>query len=155
MSEQVVVSDASCLVVLARIGEMSLLQQLFGAVRITREVAEEFGEQLPDWIQIVEVADKDKVKFLELNLDKGEASSIVYCLEQNEPTLLIIDERKGRRIAAEFKINIIGTLGLIIKARQKNLINSVEEILEKLERADFRISQSLKIEILKMFGEQL
>jgi predicted nucleic acid-binding protein len=44
MSETIVVSDSSCLVVLERINELSLLQKLFNEVRITGEVAAEFGD---------------------------------------------------------------------------------------------------------------
>ena len=152
MSE-IIVSDASCLIVLQRIGEMRLLQQLFDEVRITQEVAAEFGESLPNWIKIVEVKDKEKIKVLKLNLDNGEAASIAYCLEQTEETLLIIDERKGRRIAQELNLKVIGTLGLVVRARQQNFIALVKKILNKLEAADFRILQSLKTEVLEMFGE--
>ena len=55
MTERVVVSDASCLVVLERTDEMLLLRQLFNEVRVTQEVAAEFGEALPEWIKVVEV----------------------------------------------------------------------------------------------------
>lgn len=108
---------------------------------------------MPDWIKIVAVKDKEKTEFLELNLDKGEASSIAYCLEQTRTVLLVIDERKGRRIARELKLNIIGTLGLIVKARERGIIASVAAILDRLENADFRISQNLKNNILEIFGE--
>jgi predicted nucleic acid-binding protein len=108
---------------------------------------------MPEWIKVVKVKDEEKTRFLELNLDKGEASSIAYCLEQTEKVLLVIDEKKGRRIALEFNLQIIGTLGLVVKAREKAIVNSVKEILERLENADFRISQNLKNEILEMFGE--
>ena len=153
MSETVVVSDASCLVCWSELGKLPILEKLFGEIEITEEVAAEFGETLPDWIKIVAVKDKEKTKFLELNLDKGEASSIAYCLEQTRAVLLVIDERKGRRIARELKLNIIGTLGLIIKAREKGIITSVAAILDGLEKADFRISQNLKNDILEIFGE--
>ena len=153
MSETVVVSDASCLIVLERIGELPILEKLFGEIKITEEAAAEFGETLPDWIKVVAVKDKEKTTFLELNLDNGEASSIAYCLEQTRAVLLVIDERKGRRIARELKLNIIGTLGLIVKAREKGIITSVAPILDRLENADFRISQNLKNDILDIFGE--
>jgi predicted nucleic acid-binding protein len=153
MSETVVVSDTSCLIVLERIKELPLLENLFSEIEITEEVAAEFGEKLPNWIKVGAVKDKEKTKFLELNLDTGEASSIAYCLEKTGSVLLVIDERKGRRIARELNLNIIGTLGLIVKAREKGIITSVAAILDKLEKADFRISHNLKNGILEMFGE--
>jgi predicted nucleic acid-binding protein len=85
---------------------------------------------------------------LNLILDKGEASSIALCIE-TEKSLLIIDEKKGRRIAQELKLKIIGTLGIILQAKERNLVNSITDVLIKLENADFRLSPSLKAKILE------
>ena len=125
MSEEITVADASCLIVLQNIGELSLLQKLFGEIFITEVVK----------------------KALELILDKGEASSIALCLE-NTDSLLIIDEKKGRRIAQELGVKIIGTLGVILSAKKNGLLDSVQEFLEKLENAGFHISQNLKTKII-------
>ncbi len=127
---------------------MSLLQKLFGEVLIVKQVREEFGNDLPEWIKVSEVQNKVQQNALNLILDKGEAASIVLCLE-TENSLLIIDEKKGRRIAQELNLKIIGTLGIISLAKEKGLINSIANLLTKLENADFRISQSLKTKILE------
>jgi predicted nucleic acid-binding protein len=102
---------------------------------------------LPEWIKDKEVQNKTQQNALELILDKGEASVIALCLE-TENSLLIIDEKKGRRIAQELGVKIIGTLGVVISAKKRGLLDSVEKILEKLENADFRISQTLKDKII-------
>lgn len=47
-----IVSDTSCLMLLDKIGELYLLQNLFGEVITTQTVADEFGNALPDWISI-------------------------------------------------------------------------------------------------------
>lgn len=129
------------------IGELSLLQKLFGEIFVTEEVGKEFGLVLPDWIKVKEVQNKTQQNALELILDKGEASAIALCLE-NKNSLLIIDEKKGRRIAQELGVKIIGTLGLVLSAKKNDLLDSVEEFLEKLENAGFHISQNLKDNIL-------
>lgn len=147
MSEETIVADASCLIVLENTGELSLLQKLFGEIFITEEVKTEFGLDLPNWIKVKEIQNKTQQNALELILDKGEASSISLALE-NENSLLIIDEKKGRRIAQELGVKIIGTLGLILLAKKQNLIDSAAEFLEKLENANFHISQNLKDKLL-------
>ena len=147
MSEEITVADASCLIVLQNIGELSLLQKLFGEIFITEVVKTEFGLDLPDWIKVKEIQNTTQQKALELILDKGESSSIALCLE-NTDSLLIIDEKKGCRIAQELGVKIIGTLGLILSAKKNGLLDSVEEFLEKLENAGFHISQNLKTKIL-------
>lgn len=145
---QIFVADASPLIVLQNIEELSLLEMLFGEIIITREVAAEFGLDLPGWIKVHEVQDKTKLSILNLFLGKGEASVIALCLE-NAGGLLIIDEKKGRRIAKDLGLKIVGTLGVILKAKEKKLINSTQIILEKLENAKFRISPGLKAKILE------
>lgn len=148
MSREIIIADASCLIVLDNIQELSLLEKLFGKVLITEEVKKEFGLDLPEWLKVREVKNQSKKDALNLILDKGEASSIALCLETAE-SILIIDEKKGRRIAQDLGVKIIGTLGVILKAKENGLLNSVEDFLGKLENADFRISPILKEKILK------
>jgi predicted nucleic acid-binding protein len=143
---QIVIADASPLIILQNIGRLALLQNLFDEILITPEIKTECGLDLPDWIKVAEVQDKTKQRLLNLTLDKGEASAIALCLE-NAESLLIIDEKKGRRIAQELGLKIVGTLGVILKAKEKGLINSTENILESLENANFYISANLKEKI--------
>ena len=146
MSREFIIADASCLIVLQNICELSLLQKLFGEVWITEEVEKEFGLDLPGWIKVKTVQNEVQENSLSLILDKGEAGSIALSLETAD-ALLIIDEKKGRRIAQELKIKITGTLGIILRAKEKGLIDSIEDLLEKLDKAEFRISPNLKAKI--------
>lgn len=149
MSREIIIADASCLIVLQNIQELTLLQKLFGEVFISEEVKNEFGLDLPAWIKIEEIQNKVRQDALNLILDEGEASAIALSLEIKN-SLLIIDEKKGRRIAQELKIKIIGTLGIILQAKEKGLIVSIEDLVMKLEKAEFRISHSLKAKILEV-----
>lgn len=148
MSREIIVADTSCLIILHNIQELVLLQKLFGEVFITQEVKKEFGLDLPEQIKIRKVQNKIQQNALNLILDEGETSSIALSLETDN-SLLIIDEKKGRRIAQELGLKIIGTLGVILQAKERGLVNSVGDLLAKLENADFRISQSLKAKILE------
>jgi len=51
--KEIVVADSSCLIVLQRVGALHLLNQVFGKVKTTVEVKDEFGEPLPAWIEVV------------------------------------------------------------------------------------------------------
>ena len=115
--KRVVISDTSCLIVLSKIGCLHILQTLFGEVLITEEVRNEFGETLPDWIIVKNVESQQIEKILLLNVDEGEASAMALYLEKTEDALLVIDERKGRIIAQDLGIKIIGTIGIFIKAK--------------------------------------
>jgi predicted nucleic acid-binding protein len=145
---RVVISDTSCLIILSKIGCLSILQSLFGEVLVTEEIKNEFGETLPTWINVKQVKSQQIEKILELNVDEGEASAMALYLEQTEDALLIIDERKGRLIAKDLGIKIIGTIGIILKAAELGFINNLTEIIEKLEQAEFRLSPKLKQQLL-------
>ena len=148
---RVIIADTSCLILYDKINQFEILQKTFTELIVTIEVAEEYGE-LPNWVVIREVTDKAQYLKLVENLGKGEASSITLALEFDN-SLLIIDEKKGRKIAEEMKIEIIGSLGILIKAKEKGVIKSVKDILELIDKTDFRISQSVREKILKRAGE--
>lgn len=149
MSE-LVIADTSCLIVLEKIGQLDLLTKLFQKVTITPEIQEEFGNSLPSWIQVESVLDKKRQQLLELELDKGESSAIALALEK-DAKLLLIDERKGRNIATQLNINITGTLGILIKAKEENMIGSLRAEITRLVAIEFRMSQALIQEILSKY----
>lgn len=144
---QIVIADASCLIVLQNIQRLNLLESLFGEIFITSVVEAEYGLSLPSWIKIEPVQDLTRQTLLEINLDKGEASSIALCLEKTD-CLLVIDERKGRRIAKQLNLKIVGTLGIIIKAKENGLIGSLPDVLTELENVGFHLSKNLKEKLL-------
>jgi predicted nucleic acid-binding protein len=49
----VIVSDTSCLILLSKIGELELLERLYGEIIITEVVKSEFIDPLPSWIKTV------------------------------------------------------------------------------------------------------
>ena len=135
----VVISDASCLIALEKIKQLDLLRKLFQQVVTTQTVQEEFGKELPEWIRIDEIQNTDKILELESVLDKGEASAIALAIE-TENSQLIIDEKKGRKVAQSLNIEIMGTLRLIQMAKQQGIIESGRPLIEDLQQAGFRFS---------------
>lgn len=148
--DKVIISDASCLIALSKVEELDLLKALFEEVIITREVSEEFGEALPDWIVTREVKNQKKIQELEKILDRGEASSIALALE-TERSMLIIDEIKGRKIAQSLDVEIIGTIGVILLAGQKGLTRDVEGTILRLVNQGFRLSEKMITFIIEKY----
>lgn len=149
---RIIVSDTSSLILLHKINRLELLHSLFGKIIITKLVAKEFGETLPDYIEIKSPKNSNYQKILERVLDKGEASVIALALE-NSDSLLIIDELKGRREAKALGINITGILGILIASKKKGIIDSVSEILNEIKETNFRISEQLIKEVKSKCGE--
>jgi predicted nucleic acid-binding protein len=98
------------------------------------------------------VKDPFRQQLLELQIDKGESSAIALALEMPGSTV-ILDDFKARKIAIKLGIQVTGTLGVIIRARQKGIISSIKPILGKLKQTNFRLSPELELEALKMAGE--
>ncbi|MBK6621231.1 MAG: DUF3368 domain-containing protein [Saprospirales bacterium] len=72
---------------------------------------------------------------------------------ESESALLIIDEKKGRHTAKELGIKTLGTLGCLLKAKEKGYYPQLFPILQKLQKAGFYLSDILAKEILNMAGE--
>lgn len=147
-----IIADTSCFIILSKIGEFDLLKSVYQRVTTTFEVAKEFGESFPGWIEISAPSDKDKQKILELQLDSGEASAITLALEISGSTI-ILDDYKARLIAERLGLSVTGTLGVIIRAKKIGVVEHVRPILEKIKKTDFRISPALETLILKEVGE--
>jgi len=147
-----IISDTSCLILLDKIGELVILNKLFGTIITTSEVADEFGLPLPSWIEIKQPADKKYQSIIEASVDKGEASAIALAIELDD-CLLIIDDLKGRKFANQIGLTIIGTIGVIVDAKLAGIIPSVKPVIEKIRSTNFRITDQLEAIILKRAGE--
>lgn len=85
-------------------------------------------------------------------VDNGEASAIALAMEIDSP-LLILDDLKGRKLAAQLNLRFTGTLGVLILAKQKGIIALLKPYFDKIEATDFRVPGDLIQRILKELGE--
>ena len=137
---EIVIADTSCFILLDNIGELNLLKLLFGHVITTTVIANEFGTDLPDWVEIRSVIN---ITFqATLDIDPGEASAITLALE-SKSALLILDDNKGRKAAQRLNLNITGTLGVFLKAKRAGIIPSIRPLLEKIQKTNFRYSKAV------------
>jgi predicted nucleic acid-binding protein len=106
------------------------------------------------FIQIENVEENLSVVLLqrELKLDRGESEAIVLAKNINAD-LIIIDERKARRIAKDVGLKVTGTLGILVEAKQQGLIKELKSLLDELMDNNIRISRKLYMEILNLVEE--
>jgi len=90
-----IISDTSCLILLAKIGELDLLNKIYGEIIITPEISLEYGQSLPSWIIIVPVKNRIKQIEFEKIVDLGEASALALALEFSN-VLVVLDDKRGR-----------------------------------------------------------
>ena len=152
-----IISDTSPITNLIRIGQLDILEELFEEVVIPQQVYDEllnYENQKAEiekrkWISVKDVSDREKVKELETKLDAGEAEAIILANEL-KADILIIDERKGRRIAEDYGLKIIGLLGVLIRAKKEGCLKELKPILDTLiDEIGFRVSNDLYNRILK------
>lgn len=159
-----VVSNASPLINLARIGKLDLLHDLYGELTIPEAVWREVvvegaGQPGADevkgatWIKRHAVANRQLVHALQQELDAGEAEAIVLASEM-EAELLLMDERLGRETARHLGLRYTGLIGVLVEAKRKGLIGAVKPHLDALrDAAGFRVSDALYTRVRQDEGE--
>ena len=125
----IIVSNTTPLIGLAVIGHFGLLRQLFDEIHIAEAVYREAvvaGREKggakrevseADWIRVVPAQDRLAVDVLLDELDTGEAETIVLARELGADWVLM-DEKKVRRKLTQLGMRKIGTVGILVKAKQ-------------------------------------
>jgi predicted nucleic acid-binding protein len=149
---KIIISDTSCLIILTNIGEIELLNKVYGRIITTLDIAREYGDVLPEWIEIATVNDKHKQQLLEMQIDRGESSAIALALEIPD-SIIILDDYKARKIAEQLGLSYTGTIGVIIKAKLKGIIPSIRPLLNKIQQTNFRLSADIELQALKKANE--
>lgn len=149
-----VVSNASPLIALAQIGHLDVLQQLFNRLLVPPAVVREVAPSvsLPAWIEESTLRQAIGPTILSASLGAGESETISLALE-TKAGLVILDDRPARRLAYALRIPIIGTLGILLAAKQRKLLPAVKPCLDTLVRHDFWIASNLYEQVLRDAGE--
>ncbi|MDV3000906.1 MAG: hypothetical protein N5P05_002512 [Chroococcopsis gigantea SAG 12.99] len=160
----IIVSDTSPINNLATINHLHLIHQLYGTLLIPGAVYQELTDpdfpvagaievQTSDWIQTRTVSDRTLVEALSNELDIGEAEAIALAVEIQADQVLI-DERRGRLVAARLNLRYTGILGILVEAKSKGLIAEVKPLLDALiYEAGFWVAEPLRNSVLRLVKE--
>jgi predicted nucleic acid-binding protein len=156
-----VVSNTTPILSLLKIGKLDLLKELYGAIYIPKAVYceieagkdKDFYADLNkiDWIKIETVHSQSARLYL-FDLDDGEAETILLAREK-AADLVIIDEKYGRRYAKMMNIPLTGTIGVLLRAKEKGLIDSIGPLLDELCAKQSWINGDLIKKALSAAGE--
>ena len=159
----IVVSDAGPLIALAKLDLLSLLPQIFSIIYIPETVFEEAtkNQQREDariianfkssQVNVVTDLDNSFTESLKILLDDGEIQALSHAKALNCGVLM--DEKRGRQVAIQHDIPIIGVIGVLLQAKEKGLILEIKSYLEALQNADYRLSGALLDKALDLAGE--
>lgn len=156
-----IVSDTTTLIILGKLGRYELLGNLFDKVYIPHEVMNEISKKSDGIYDVLlshslfekkKISNLTLIKVLDGLLDKGESEAIVLAKELN--LILLIDEKKGRTVAKNMGLEIIGLLGILILnvKKEKMTKNEVILVLEEIKSLKFRVSKKLEAHFLLTLG---
>jgi hypothetical protein len=149
------ISNSSPLIALAEIEQLELLKRLFVSVLIPPAVAAEVSPSLaslPSWIEIKQLVQPVPPSLIRRALGPGEREALALALEVR-PSRVILDDLPARRIAVALELPVIGTLGVLVAAKEAGFIRSIRPHMDKLAGRRFFISDDLYRDLLKAVGE--
>lgn len=148
-SQAPVVSNTTPLINLVGVGQLDLLPRLYGDVTIADIVRDEFAAGMtatdPNldsiaWMHVVPAVSVNPS--LPAQLGAGEMATISLALVVNARAVLL-DEAYGRRLAKQLGLPIVGTLGVLLAAKQTGLLPAVGPIIDEMILQGRRLSPRL------------
>lgn len=157
-----VICNTSPLQYLYQSDGLELLAELFGQVQVPEAVAVELNEgrrrnvHLPDptalpWLTIHSVRDRTLMPLV-TNLGDGEMEVLALGLETPD-ALLIVDDKRARRHALALGLKFSGTLGIMLLAKERGVLEAVKPVMDRLEALGFRLGPETRQSVLELAGE--
>lgn len=154
-----VVVDAGPLISLAAVEQLDLLARIYARVLVPEAVIEEISMPPYDaapilgcgWIERGHVQAPPLPEVLAA-LDAGETSVIMLALQESIRHVLI-DERKGRRVALAAGLSVSGTVGVVLRAKRLGLLSEVRPVLVGLREAGLWLADDLIERTAREAGE--
>ena len=152
MNRLSVIADASALIALDTIDLLDRLEPLFERCVIPPAVAGEIAPTVerPIWIAVQELTGTIPPAILEGALGRGETEAIALALEL-EGYDVVLDERRAWRLAAGLGLPVIGTLGILVRAKDAGMLSIIRPSIEALIAT--RFSPRVIEEALREVGE--
>jgi predicted nucleic acid-binding protein len=157
----IVIADSSALVALSVCDVLHLLEPLFGNVRVPQAVFDEVSIANKPQAKVLQKFLADKVVSVNLptlrieksnGLGKGELEAIAL-YKQEAADLLLIDDARAKKTAYINNVEVMGSLGVLLLAKQRGLIATIRPMLDKLSDSDIFVSDNLLERILVLAGE--
>lgn len=157
----ILVADASALIALSACDSLHLLDVLFGNVIVPEAVYVEVvvtdkpqSLRLQSYLQgKVRPVNMDRFVYLDVFADAGETQAMLLYKEVAADYLLI-DDRRGRKVAHINQIKTIGSMGVLLQAKRLGLISQVEPLLAKIAASPVFIGAGLIQTVLELAGER-
>lgn len=165
MSAPLLVADSGPLIALARVSLLHLPASLYGLVLVPSAVREEVMRR-PSEVDLAGLQAAFASSRLNLAPDAGETSPsplpdpalgagerAAITMAQARGAEVLIDERRGRRTALDVDLQVVGTLGLLVRGRELRLIGPIRPPIAALRVSGYHLGDSLTTRVLESLGE--
>jgi len=152
-----IIGDSSALIALAVVDKLELLEQLYENLYVPQAVYDEVTEVGRPQSDRLKQFLQSRVKVVDLNLTKlglglGELEAITLYKELDADVLLI-DDNRAKKYAVLNGVKVIGSLGILIKAKEEGYIDRVKPFLEDIMKSEVYISDKLIAKVLDICNE--
>lgn len=154
----ILIADSSALIALAIVDQLEILETLFGHVYIPRAVYNEITQDNKEESKKLltfcrnKVVDINSSVNFNISLGLGESEAIVLYREK-DADFLLCDDKKAKKFAQSFGIRVIGSLGILLKAKEQNLVEELTPLIDRLKASRIFIDDKTYELVLKMAGE--
>jgi predicted nucleic acid-binding protein len=153
MSERTIVCDTGPLIAFAIIDRLDVLARLYSRVLVPRAVLDELSAggrdragaraiHAAEWHETIEAVVPDPL--LSAELGAGEAAVIASAFAMHPAPIVLLDDRKARRVAAQaYRLRVQGSSGVLVAAKRAGLVPAVRPLLESMTAAGYYLSERL------------
>ncbi|HEY0555683.1 MAG TPA: DUF3368 domain-containing protein [Thermoanaerobaculia bacterium] len=155
-----VIADTSALIALAVCDALPLLDNLFQTVRVPAAVFRECAvsgkpeaERLENYLRerIVEV-DLQEFVIAVAGLGQGELEAMAL-YKRLHADFLLMDDHRARKVAHLNGIEVVGTLGVLLRAKEAGFISEIRPLVATIQAAGVHYGGPIVDEVLRLAGE--
>lgn len=156
----ILVADASALIALANCDSLVLLEAIYGNVIVPEAVfLEVIADDKPQSIRLqtylqgkVRKVDMQRFIYLDAFADAGETQAMLL-YKEIDADYLLIDDKRGRKVAKINQIRTVGSLGVLLQAKHAGLIPCIKPLLDQISSSPIYMSEALIQIVLELAGE--
>lgn len=158
-----IVADTGPLIILAKINQLQLLALRYQVIKIPETVMQEatalahrkdsqrITQFVAKHVQVITDIPQNDADYLDFGLDEGETQAILLAKKLSCPVLM--DEKRGRVVANRSDVAVLGTVGLLLAAKQEGLIDEISPLLNQMQEHNYRLSLELVKRAKALAGE--
>ena len=159
-----VIVNSTPLIVLCGIGRLDVLQKLYQEIIIPSAVYEEVTaiedsacaqiKNSNSWIHVESIRDCSEKKMYKAKLHAGEVEVMILAQEQ-KADMVIIDDNAAKKTAKYLGLTVTGTLGVLLKAKSRGIVQEIAPLLVQMTRNGFYIDSVIETLVLEQAGENM